>query len=257
MSSEQSLPVIEIKGLWTGYDGEVVLENIDLIVQEGDFLGIIGPNGGGKTTLLYILLGLIRPWQGTVHLFEGSVKEGRNKVGYVPQVIHFDRQFPIRVRDVVRMGRMGRRGIFSRLSGGDEQQVEIAMEQTDIVGIGDELFGNLSGGQRQRVLLARALAVEPHLLLLDEPTSHIDPRIQGELYALLASLRSSITVVLVTHDIGVVSSHVKSVACVNRTVHYHGESEMPERILEETYGCPIDLIAHGVPHRVFPEHKHE
>lgn len=252
--TEASPPVVEMDGVDAGYDSALVLENVTLKIASGDFVGIIGPNGGGKTTLIRVILGILQPERGTVRVFGRPVTEVRATVGYVPQILEFDRAFPIRAIDVVRMGRLGRRGLRSAYNKADNEVVDRVMEETGIVDQANRLFGELSGGQRQRALIARALAVEPELLVLDEPTANVDPSLQGGIYDLLAELNESVTILMVTHDLGVVSAHVKSVGCLNRTLHYHGGIHIPEGVLEETFGCSVDFITHGTPHRVFPKH---
>jgi zinc transport system ATP-binding protein len=247
-------PVVELIGVDAGYDAEIVLEDVSLHVVSGDFVGIIGPNGGGKTTLIRVILGILRPGKGSVRVFGRPVTEVRATVGYVPQILEFDHAFPIRAIDVVRMGRLGRRGLRSSYNRSDNEVVERVMKQTGVTDQANRLFGELSGGERQRVLIARALAVEPRLLLLDEPTANVDPSLQEGIYDLLAELNKSMTILMVTHDLGVVSAHVKSVGCLNRTLHYHGGIHIPDGVLEETFGCSMDFISHGTPHRVFAKH---
>lgn len=247
-------PVIEVRGLSAGYDGDLVLEGVDLTVRERDFVGIIGPNGGGKSTLVKVLLGLIAPVSGTVRVLGTTPQAARGRVGYVPQFLEFDRHFPVRVWDVVRMGRLGTRPMFRRYTPEDDVVVEESLRRVDALPLAHLPVGELSGGQRQRVLVARALATEPDLLLLDEPTASVDPTLQGSMYEYLKQLNERVTILLVTHDIGAISRHVKTVGCLNRRFHYHGSSELSPQVLEEVYECPIDLIAHGVPHRVFPPH---
>lgn len=246
---------LTINDLYAGYNGESILEGINLTVRAKDYIGIVGPNGGGKTTLLKVLLGLLKPRRGTVQVLGKPAVEARNQVGYVPQHMDFDRDFPIRVWDVVHMGRLSRRGLVKRYTQTDHDVVWKILEQIELADLAGKTLSELSGGQRQRVLIARALAVEPALLLLDEPTASIDPRVTGSIYELLRELNESMAIVLVTHDMGVISSHVKTVGCLNRTLHYHGTRELTAEMLEAAYQCPIDLIAHGVPHRVFPEHE--
>ena len=246
--------VISIQNLWLRYDGDPVLEDICLAVRPLDFVGIIGPNGGGKSTLLKVLLGILHPQRGNVRILGRSVREVRHRIGYVPQFIEFDRAFPIRVRDVVRMGRLAHSRVFHRYSTDDEAAVDAALRDVEILDLAEVPVGELSGGQRQRTLIARALAVEPSLLLLDEPTASVDTRVYGAIYELLGRLNERMTILMVTHDMGAISTRVKSVGCLNRRLHYHGERELSRHTLEETYQCPIDLIAHGVPHRVFSAH---
>lgn len=182
------------------------------------------------------------------------VEKGRRHIGYVPQLMGFDSDFPIRVWDVTLMGRLGSRGLLQRYSAEDEAVVADALRRVDMLDQRERPFGDLSGGQRQRVYVARALATEPSILLLDEPLASVDPRVSSNIYELLKRLNRSVTILMVTHDIGAISSHVKSVGCLNRRLFYHGDDTLTPEMLELAYQCPVDLIAHGVPHRVFPEH---
>ncbi len=248
---------IVLKDVWFSYAGTPVLEDVSLAVKEKDFLGIIGPNGGGKTTLLKIILGLVRPDRGEVLVFGAPPASGVGMLGYVPQYAHIDPSFPLSVRDVVLMGRLGKRGMLRRYSIADRAAADEALEMVEIGGLKGRQIGKLSGGQRQRVLIARALASEPKILLLDEPSASLDTNIGKSLYALLDKLSREIAVVLVTHDIGVISQHVRSVACMSRRLFMHSDSNVIDAgTLEKVYGCPVDLIAHGAPHRVFEMHDH-
>lgn len=249
--------VIAVRHVWAGYDDGQVLEDINLSVHEGDFVGLIGPNGGGKTTLLRVLMGLLPPMRGEVRVMGLPVKEGRQAIGYVPQVIAFDREFPISVWDVVRMGRVGHRGLLKRYTADDDTIVTNALHQVGLHDMRHRPIGELSGGQRQRAYIARALATQPEILLLDEPTSSVDPQVSGNIYELLRQLNDQITILLVSHDMNAISSYVKTVGCLNRRLFYHGEQEITAEMLELAYQCPIDLIAHGVPHRVLPIHSHD
>ena len=247
---------IEIKDLSAGYEGETVLEDIDLRVEHGEFFGLIGPNGGGKTTLLKALLGLIKPSKGRISIYGKEPSEGRKHIGYVPQYSLFDREFPIKVRNVVMMGRRSSRGMNPWYSGKDREETERALKAVDMLDLKDRHMARLSGGQKQRVFIARALSSKPRLLLLDEPTASVDARIEESIYELLAHLNDEMTIVLVTHDIGVGSSHVGSIACINRHLFKNDEPLLTPEMLEMAYQCPVDLIAHGVPHRVLPPHDH-
>jgi zinc transport system ATP-binding protein len=253
----QQREVIAIRNLWAGYDREQVLEDINLTVYAGDFIGLIGPNGGGKTTLIRVLLGLLPPAWGEVRIMGRPVQAGRRAVGYVPQVVEFDREFPINVWDVARMGRLGQRRLLQRYTAEDDALVTEALHQVEMFDLRRRPIGELSGGQRQRVYIARALAAQPKILLLDEPTSSVDPQVSNSIYELLRRLNEQVTILLISHDMGAISAYVKTVGCLNRRLFYHGGQEITAEMLELAYQCPIDLIAHGVPHRVFAPHTHE
>ena len=249
-------PAIEIRDLSAGYrTGQPVLKNINLTVMRNDFIAIIGPNGGGKTTLLRVILGLIKPWSGEI-IVEGYPvvsKAIRAGIGYVPQLIP-GKSFPVTVMDVVLMGRLGNSGFFRHFTETDRSAAEKYLLVMGILHLSNDNMNSLSGGQKQRVLIARALAGEPDILLLDEPVASVDHETQESFFNLLAELNDSITIVLVTHDVGAVSAHVKNIACINRTLISHGETLSADAV-SRAYGCPFELISHGVPHRVIG-HKH-
>jgi zinc transport system ATP-binding protein len=249
--------MISMRDVWAGYGGRPVLESVDLTVHERDFVGLIGPNGGGKTTLLRVLLGLLPPTRGEVRVGGLPVQQGRRIVGYVPQAIEFDQQFPINVWQVTRMGRLGKRRLLQRYRPEDDAIVAGALEQVGLLDLRRTPIGELSGGQRQRVYIARALATEPEILLLDEPTSSVDPQASSDIYDLLQALNEHVTILMISHDMNAISSHVKTVGCLNHRLFYHGGQEITVEMLEDAYQCPIDLIAHGVPHRVFSAHGHD
>ena len=247
--------VVKLDDVWVRYDGVPVLEAINLTIGDGDFLGIIGPNGGGKTTLLKVILGLIKPNQGSVRVLGKPPEKSRGRIGYVPQHNLFDRDFPISVWEVVLMGRVGHAGLLKRYGSNDRQAAAEALDTVGMLHHKGQQMGKLSGGELQRVLIARALVAEPRLLLLDEPTASVDPAMQTEFYELLETLKQRMAVVLVSHDISAVSVYVDEIACLNIQLYHHGSKELTPEILEATYKCPVQMIAHGeFPHRVLKEH---
>ncbi len=230
------------------------MENINLVVKENDFLGIIGPNGGGKTTLLKVILGLIKPNKGDVKVFGAPPEDSRAIIGYVPQLGQFDIDFPATVLDVVMTGRLSKTRMFRRYNAEDKRIVNKVIEEVNMSHLRDHAIGKLSGGERQRVFMARALASEPKLLLLDEPTANVDKNLDTKLWEFFNELKKTIPIILVTHDISAVSIYVDKIACLNRRLHYQGTKEITPEALEDTYKCPVELIAHGLPHRVLKEH---
>lgn len=241
---------IEIKNVSVYYDNVCALKDVNLKVKKGEFLGIIGPNGGGKTTLLKLILGLIKPSSGNINIKRNM------PIGYVPQFSFFNKHFPVKVLDVVLMGQLKKSlKLFHRYTEEDIKKADKIMEQLGILGFRDRQFGQLSGGQLQKVLIARALTVEPGILLLDEPTANLDAQSKTEIYELLKKLNKHITIVLVSHDMGAISSYVDTIACLNQKLYYHGEAKLSNNTIEKVYGCPIDLIVHGFPHRVLRPHE--
>lgn len=246
---------VVLSGVTAGYGSEVVLDRVDLSVPKGDFLGIIGPNGGGKTTLLNVLLGLVPLRGGTVSIMGEPPATGRRHIGYVPQSGGHDPKFPVTVREVASMGRISRGNLLGRLGAQDREAVSDSLEKTGMIDLSRKPMGELSMGQRQRVLFARALAVQPGILLLDEPTASMDPGAASSVYDLLGRLNDTVTIVMTSHDLTAVFSSVKTIACLNRTLHYHGKDKLSAESIGRTYQCPVDIIAHGnVPHRVLPLH---
>ncbi|MEE4356894.1 MAG: ABC transporter ATP-binding protein [Desulfococcaceae bacterium] len=230
-----------------------MLKNISLRLEKGCFTALIGPNGGGKTTLLKLMLGLLKPNQGFVKILGRPPRQVSRRLGYVPQEIGINRDFPISVLDVVLMGRIRSSRGWSRAGAEDKKAAREILERMDMWEYRKSRIGELSGGQRQRIFIARALVSEPEILFLDEPTANVDSGHQDNFYRLLRELNRSVSIVIVNHDLMVISSQVKSVACVNRTLHYHNGAEITEDMIQ-MYHCPVELVAHGIPHRVLRTH---
>jgi zinc transport system ATP-binding protein len=245
--------LVSVRGVDFAYDQEKILEDVSLDIHARDVLAIIGPNGGGKTTLLKVILGLLKPSGGSV---DWSARVDRMRIGYVPQFATFERDFPLSVRDVVLSGRLHGRRLWQPATATDQRRVEEILGRLGLAAVANKPIGALSGGQLQRVLIARALVVDPCILFLDEPIASIDPDSRFRLTGMLEELKQHIPVVVVTHDITAFGSIVDNIACVNRTLFYHGTTELGSDALEEAYGCPVELVAHGVPHRVLQEHRH-
>lgn len=245
-------PLIHLNQVTFAYPESTVLEKVDLKIHEKDFIGVIGPNGGGKTTLLKLILGLIQPSSGKIY-FREDLPRHKRPIGYLPQVKHLDRKFPITVLDVVRSGSMMRP--YPYLNKAEEK--EAAMQLLNNTGIGhiyNKAIGELSGGQMQRAFLCRALISDPKVLILDEPDTFVDTHFEGELYERLKTLNEQMAIVLVSHDIGTISMYVKTIACVNRTLHYHPSNQITMEDLA-VYNCPLQIITHGeIPHTVLKKH---
>jgi zinc transport system ATP-binding protein len=242
-------PVLEIKNISAGYNGSRIIENINLTVYENDFLGIIGPNGGGKSTLLKVIIGLLKPEKGEI-IFRKKVK-----IGYLPQINSNDNKFPITVKNVVLSGLAAHKKVFQRFNEEDKRKADAILEEFGLKEYKDSPFGELSGGQIQRTFLCRAIVSDPDLLFLDEPTAFTDKGFSKDLYKILLEKNKNTTIIMVSHDTGVISSYVKNIACINRTLHYHSGNEITSEILDK-YVCPVEIITHGtLPHRVLMMHK--
>ncbi|MGE4296657.1 MAG: metal ABC transporter ATP-binding protein [Desulfovibrionaceae bacterium] len=251
---------IDIQGVQYAYNGAPVLKDVTLALPRGEYLAVIGPNGGGKTTLLRLILGLATPTAGTVTVLGVTPREAAPRIGYVQQQVFAPTAFPVSVCDVVLMGRLGAPGTGSRFSAADHDKARAALDRVGMAAFAERRIGALSGGQRQRVFIARALAAEPDMLLLDEPTSSIDQEGKLTLFSLLRELHKTMTIVMVSHDVGVVSREVTSVACVNTTLYHHREPAITHDMAKNMFGChddicPVELIAHGLPHRVLAPHN--
>lgn len=258
--------VVEVKDLSLSFGGVSVLENVSLSVERGDFLAVLGPNGGGKSTLLKLMLGLLKPDSGVIRVLGQQPGTVGGRIGYLPQHTHVSTSFPITVLDAVHMGTV--RPGFSGIAGLARRSAEVerareALERVDMLKHAKRRLAGLSGGQKQRVFIARALVSQPELLLLDEPTASVDSASRNSLFSLLAELNKEMTVIMVSHDISSLSSGVKSVACVNRDLHFHKAPEITGEMYKMSYGgdsdtcCPVELVTHGnLPHRVLGLHDH-
>jgi zinc transport system ATP-binding protein len=245
--------LFEMHSLSASYGTNTVLQDVNFMVNENDFIGVIGPNGGGKTTLLKIILGLLKPAKGTL-IFNETLLNG-NSIGYLPQLSTGDVNYPVTVADIVLSGLMIGKSIFSRMSSSDKLKAHTVIEELGLTGMSKSNLNELSGGQIQRVLLGRAIIGNPRLLLLDEPGNFVDTTFENDFYEKLKDLNKRMAILMVSHDVGTISSHIKSFACVNRSLHYHPSPEITNEDLL-AYGCPIQLVTHGdVPHTVLKYHK--
>lgn len=245
--------IVSLKSIWFSSNEVPILEDINFSIKQNAFLAIVGPNGGGKTTLLKVILGLIKPTEGDIRVFGRRPEEGRKLIGYLPQHTSLDFSFPINIFDTVLMGRYA--GLFKGYSKEDKEAATRALKTVEMLKLKDRQIGQLSSGQLQRVFIARALAREPSLLLLDEPMASIDPELQESFYKLLSKLRERMAIVLVSHDVGVVSTQVDEIVCLNRRLLYHGSVKEGLEHLAEVYEGPIDLIEHGAKHKVLRRYE--
>jgi len=241
MSPKQA---IRIEDLSFAYDRVLALENVNLKINENDFVWIVGPNGGGKTTLVKLILGLLQPRRGKVEVFGRQPAESRSRIGYMPQFAHLDPQFPINVLDVVLMGRLGNGRKLGPFRKKDKIAAERVLDEVGLLDLARRSFASLSGGQQRRVLIARALAGEPDLLILDEPTANLDLLVERELYELLRQLNSRLTIIMVSHDPSFVTDNVERVVCVKRKVSEHPTCELEGDMIGELFGGEMRLVRH-------------
>ena len=244
---------ITIRDLNFAYDDIRILCNVNLDIWQGDSLCIVGPNGGGKTTLIKLILGLLFPDSGSISIFGKSPEESRLRVGYVPQYAKYDPQFPISVLDVVLMGRLAGT-LRNRYTTRDREVAMHALDQAGLTDLAARPFPSISGGQRQRALIARALASGGDILILDEPTANIDHESEVKFLDLLRGLNERMTILMVTHEVGFASSFFKRIACVNRQVVIHPTSELTGQLIQEMYGGDLKMIRHD--HRCGTEGHH-
>ena len=249
--------LIELEHVTAGYDNKVVLKDISLTVWKDDFLGIIGPNGGGKTTLLKVILGLITPKEGEISFYQNEEKVKQLKIGYLPQMSLIDRKFPISVFEVIASGLASEKPLLHAFSAEQKIQINETIEKMGLGDLRNRSIAELSGGQLQRVLLGRSMVSHPQVLILDEPNSYVDKRFESKFYPLLKEVNKESAVILVSHDVGTVLSLVKNIACVNEDLHYHSGTNVTADWLNQKYACPFELIGHGyLPHRVLMNHEH-
>ena len=248
--------LIEIKDVTASYDTKIVLKDVSLCVWKDDFLGIIGPNGGGKTTLLKIILGLMKPLSGEITFFANEQPVPSLKIGYLPQINPIDRRFPISVYEVVSSGLSSEKPRFKNFTTEQKERIRRMIVQIGLESFAGSAIGALSGGQFQRVLLARAIVSHPQLLILDEPNTYVDKRFESHFFELLSEINKDTSIILVSHDVGTLLSMVKNVACINETLHYHPGTELSDEWLDMTFSCPIEVVKHGdFPHRVLKKHE--
>ncbi|NCA69158.1 MAG: ABC transporter ATP-binding protein [Sphingobacteriia bacterium] len=251
-------PVIRIQDLSFSYGEALVLEHVDLSIHAGEFVGLVGPNAGGKSTLLKLILGLLEPQRGLIQVLGRTPRLAARQIGYVPQFPTFARDFPIAVEQVVLTGRLGLGPMPGWYRSADHAAARRALAEVEALDLAARRIGTLSGGQMQRVLLARALVAEPRILILDEPTANIDQRMEGDIFDLLARLNARLTILVVSHDIAFISGYVGRVACLNRTLVCHGTDRVDGDLVHRLYGENVRRVAHegadagSVPHH----HQH-
>lgn len=236
--------IITLRDVSFAYDHVPVLDNISLDIKEKEFLGIIGPNAGGKSTLLKLILGLLKPQSGQIRILGKKARQQRRIIGYVPQYPAFSRDFPITVKQAVLLGRLGTGRIIGRYTAKDHQAVEQALTEVEAENLAGRLIGALSGGQLQRVLLARALVSDPQILILDEPTANIDMRLESDIFDHLKRLNERMSIIVVSHDIAFISDYVHRVACLNRTLVCHHTNKIDGLMMQDLYGDNVRMVAH-------------
>ncbi|NCC27455.1 MAG: ABC transporter ATP-binding protein [Gammaproteobacteria bacterium] len=249
-------PVIAIRDLAFSYGESPVLEGVDLEILDGEFVGLVGPNAGGKSTLLRLVLGLLEPQQGSIQVLGQAPRQAVRRVGYVPQFPTFPRDFPISVEQVVLTGRLGFGPMLGWYRSSDRAAARQALAEVEALDLARRRIGTLSGGQLQRVLLARALVAEPLILILDEPTANIDQRMEGDIFDLLARLNARLTILVVSHDIAFISGYVDRVACLNRTLVCHTTERVDGDLIHRLYGDNVRQVAHAGSGHGLAHHRH-
>lgn len=239
---------VQIENVSFRYDKPLVLDNVSLNIRQGEFVGIVGPNGGGKSTLLKLLLGFLSPNKGKIKILGKPPVKGRSEIGYVAQYAKFEKDFPITVMDTVLMGRASGKSFFWGYGKEDMELAEQALRRTEIEDLKHRILNTLSGGQLQRVLIARALVGDPRILILDEPTSNVDSRMEEDIFDLLKKLNEKSTIIVVSHDIGFISEYVNRVACLNQTLICHETAAISGKTIEELYGGSVHMIQHSHSH---------
>lgn len=237
--------VIELEQVSFSYGLVPVLQAIDFSVEQGEFLGIVGPNAGGKSTLLKLILGLLKPQTGSITVLGKKPTQQRTQIGYVPQYPGFARDFPITVKQTVLLGRLGASRMLGRYTEADHLAVQQALGELEAQDLAERPISALSGGQLQRILLARALVSEPKILILDEPTANIDMRLETDIFTHLRELNKRLTILVVSHDVAFISDYVSRVACLNRTLVCHQTDAIDGKLIQDLYGEPVRRVAHA------------
>ena len=246
--------IISLRNVGVAYEGHAALEGVNLDIYEDDFIGIIGPNGGGKSSLVKAIMGAVE-YSGEIEISDILRKCNHYKIGYMPQVSQFDMRFPISIEEVVLSGLQTEKGFFGRYTAKDKELAHKTLEKMGIAELASRPIGEVSGGEMQRALLCRAIISEPKLLILDEPTNFVDNSFEREFYAMVQELSHNMAVMIVSHDLGTITSVVKSIVCVNRTAHRHDSNVLTEEQLRN-YNCPIQIVSHGhIPHTVLEHHS--
>lgn len=253
---EQRKVIVSLHDVGVSYEGFAALEGVTLDIYDNDFVGIIGPNGGGKSSLVKAIMGAV-PFNGEIH-FDPILRQGNHThIGYMPQVSQFDTRFPISIGEVVLSGLQSKKGVSGRYNSSDKQKARELLQRMNIAHLEHRAIGEVSGGELQRALLCRAIIAEPKLLILDEPTNFVDNRFEHEFYDMLQELGHNMAILLVSHDLGTITSVVKSIVCVNGHAHRHDSNILTEEQLLN-YDCPIQLLSHGhIPHTVLKHHHRD